>query len=1032
MKLTARGWRIALTVLVFAFLQKAVKAQSPGLIVRPAAGNGAGFLNPNGDSHTSASASGFSSNDIAESEIPYKVVPPIITEPTGDLATGPSGGFSDIVKTVDNSGFYIYFNGTNILFRLRIGNIISGSKGYSILFDTDGKIGNSGPGADPNFIASTNTSNGNPGFEYEVVLQTNFDVSVYNVDGTSSPVLVNTYSLATNSQISVALSTDSGNPDYFYDFGIPVTAIGSPASFRMVATTVTSPSSALQGSRSDIYGINDSASPNTAVAWETVITAQPAIAMTDLGTLGPGVAAVCTAAPVINTPISNGAAVSVTGTWTRLDASKPSSAMVTLYKNGTIAGTTTVATGDTWSILVPVIASGDVFYAKAQASGESMCLQSSSVTAGCTSIPAAPVLSCASSKGISGTMGLGNTIQIYLLPTTNASPTSNPLVTNISYPTPTTFAYYVNGCSGGTNNVANGTYMLVTSNGSCTSAPTFECISSGSSSLVGLVTNAITLTTPVYPYHTTINGSGVASGNILRLFINGKYSSTVTATGTTFSFTDLSLKSGDQLKIYLSAAGSTCMTGSNTFTVSCYTTPPVISTTNGGNLIATSTSVSGTSSYSGATVTLYSGTAPGGVAVGSPATTSSNGSWTISGITITAGQNYYATQSYAGCASLASASALALAPTTICPTITGSYNDASTTISGTLSSAFSGTVRLYLDGSLIGSVNVTTASAWSIPVNSSASNKLYTGGVLTASAQSSTGAENTNCPGSIVVSCAAPAIPSVTPTSSTIGLLQSVNYTIANAESGILYSIKDNSVNTYYAPSKFGSGSSLSFTTNTFNSLGTYNLQVKATSLSGPGCESQSAATVSVSLSLPLTLISFDVQPHDGYTQLNWKSSEEINVSHFEIQRSDDGNAFYSIGNISANNNAQVNAYSFRDYKNITGTAWYRLLIIDNDGRKEMSRIVKLSTAVMSETITVSPNPFINKIDVQIAGGIQNKTEIILTDAAGRIIRKMKENLLRSGVMTISHLDGLTPGLYIIMIYRDGKIAQQTKLVKQR
>ena len=97
-----------------------------------------------------------------------------------------------------------------------------------------------------------------------------------------------------------------------------------------------------------------------------------------------------------------------------------------------------------------------------------------------------------------------------------------------------------------------------------------------------------------------------------------------------------------------------------------------------------------------------------------------------------------------------------------------------------------------------------------------------------------------------------------------------------------------------------------------------------------------------------------------------------------------------------------------------------------------MSRIVKLSTAVMSETITVSPNPFINKIDVQIAGSIQNKTEIILTDAAGRIIRKIKENLLRSGVMTINDLDGLTPGLYIIMIYREGKKVDQVKVIKQR
>ena len=138
-----------LPLVLLCFLSNMALSQSPGKIVRPAGGSGITPLNPNGDAYSSATTAGFISNDIAESEVPYKIVPPAITEPTGDIATGPAGGFTDIVKTVDNSGFYVYGDGTNILFRLRIGNIISGSKGYSILIDTDGKIGNSGRGEYP-------------------------------------------------------------------------------------------------------------------------------------------------------------------------------------------------------------------------------------------------------------------------------------------------------------------------------------------------------------------------------------------------------------------------------------------------------------------------------------------------------------------------------------------------------------------------------------------------------------------------------------------------------------------------------------------------------------------------------------------------------------------------------------------------------------------------------------------------------------------------------------------------------------------
>lgn len=155
-------------------------AQSPGIIIRPAAGAGATPLNPNGDGFSSKNDSGFVSSDITQSEIPYKIVPPAFLEPTSDLLRGPGQMYSDLVRQVDGSGFYIYNDGTNLLFRMRVGNVVSGSKGYSVLIDTDGKIGSTGAYADPNYQAATTGVNGNPGFELEVVLETNFRVAVYN------------------------------------------------------------------------------------------------------------------------------------------------------------------------------------------------------------------------------------------------------------------------------------------------------------------------------------------------------------------------------------------------------------------------------------------------------------------------------------------------------------------------------------------------------------------------------------------------------------------------------------------------------------------------------------------------------------------------------------------------------------------------------------------------------------------------------------------------------------------------------------
>ena len=124
-------------------------------------------------------------NDETESEIPYIEIPGLISEPISDPIAGPNCSFVDIVTSTDESSIYFYLSAANnLLFRFRIGGYSPNSKGYSILIDTDQKMGFSGPNADPNAVA------GNPGFEIEISLQTNFGVYLYNVNGVSTAVQI--------------------------------------------------------------------------------------------------------------------------------------------------------------------------------------------------------------------------------------------------------------------------------------------------------------------------------------------------------------------------------------------------------------------------------------------------------------------------------------------------------------------------------------------------------------------------------------------------------------------------------------------------------------------------------------------------------------------------------------------------------------------------------------------------------------------------------------------------------------------------
>ncbi len=436
--------------LIFVFVAgvnlAAVLGQSttPGFIYLPATGAGAGVLDPNNDGYSSISPNGFVSNDVSESEIPFVGVPPLFPELSGDNTRGPGCGFTDLVE-FNGSGVYSYLDASNnLMFRFRLGNSIKGSKGYSILIDTDGKIGNSGANADPNYIGGTK---GNPGFEMEIVLETNFRVALYDVDGSTSGTLKTSLPVDQYSQESVAFSTVCADPDYFYDFFIPFSVITTyfpsitPATpVRFLGVTVMAPQEALGGPTSDTYGVPDNGNWNQ--DWTDIINAQPPTCFACTG----GGYPVCSDAPVVNSPIAVGA-TSVSGT-----SSEANGTTIRLYKNGVQIGSTTVV-GGTWTIsgISPALISGDSIAAKAQATGESACLFSNQVilNAGCT---ASPTITCLTRKGAQGSgpagAPIGTTIKGYQL--TSSGPV---LIFTVATTAGNTWLF---DCAGGTNGCTGG------------------------------------------------------------------------------------------------------------------------------------------------------------------------------------------------------------------------------------------------------------------------------------------------------------------------------------------------------------------------------------------------------------------------------------------------------------------------------------------------------------------------------------------------------------------------------------------------
>ena len=834
LKMALRARKTFFLIPVSLLLAFASQAQTKGLIVKSASAAGKTVLDPNGDGYVSANTAGFSANDIAESEIPFKPLTVPGPEPTSDVSSGPNCGFTDFADAPGNDPVASYLDASgNLMFRFRLSGYAPNSKGYSILIDTDNRFGSTGANADPNYVA------GNPGFEVEIELVTNQGVRLYNVDGLASPgAPVTTLAYADYAQKSIAHTTNCGNADYFYDFYMPFSVITAGISgftaatpIRMAANTVISTQSALQGPISDIAGVDDNAyNRNLESAWTAIITGAVATSLSSIGS-GGSFPAPRSAVPTVGGPIAAGA-TSVSGT-----SAEPNGTLITVFVNGTSVGTATV-TGGTWTLAgLGALASGVSVTATATATGKSISLVSNAVVVGSTCSAPPTIDPCSGPKGIevTGPIGAptGTTIRIYNVGglvntgTTDAS--------NISL-------YKCNGnltnCSSGPNcstPLSGGYWATAQETGRCESAPVFVCIPGSPSTTAPSIT-----TNPILPAATSITGTS-ANNVRIDLYAGITWIGTTTANGSgAWTASGLTFTSGQNITARAIASGQ-CQSAVSTARVvsSVPTTAPVV----GGPISAGATSVSGTSTEAvGTTITVFRGVTNIGTT-----TVQAGGTWTLTGIApaLVAGNVITATALASGkSVSVASNTENVAAATTNIPAITGSYIEGGTTVNGTSASPNGTVIRVYIDGVLLGSTTVSGGN-WSLAGLSTANFDLYAGGVLTATA-TETGKNESVPSAGVTVACAAPANRTFNALASQICESTSAQVRVLNSELGVIYTLRDNANTTNLSTSLLGTGGDITFQSFTFTASQT--VQVSALKIPLPTCNNLLSGSVPIAV----------------------------------------------------------------------------------------------------------------------------------------------------------------------------------------
>ncbi|MEO0473825.1 MAG: T9SS type A sorting domain-containing protein, partial [Bacteroidota bacterium] len=182
--------------------------------------------------------------------------------------------------------------------------------------------------------------------------------------------------------------------------------------------------------------------------------------------------------------------------------------------------------------------------------------------------------------------------------------------------------------------------------------------------------------------------------------------------------------------------------------------------------------------------------------------------------------------------------------------------------------------------------------------------------------------------------------------------------------------------------------------------------------------------------SFPVELSLFEASVQGNEVLLEWQTEREQNSSHFEIERSLDGQAFSQLGQITAAGfSASTQQYQFTDPEPRTGRLFYRLKMVDLDGSFSFSQIRELQ--VTATSFRLYPNPFTDKLMVQmeLMPDIDEDIDLAIFDQLGRQVLAKRVSPDQQSIEV--RLSSISKGMYYLQITQQDQLLFRQSIFKQ-
>ena len=170
---------------------------------------------------------------------------------------------------------------------------------------------------------------------------------------------------------------------------------------------------------------------------------------------------------------------------------------------------------------------------------------------------------------------------------------------------------------------------------------------------------------------------------------------------------------------------------------------------------------------------------------------------------------------------------------------------------------------------------------------------------------------------------------------------------------------------------------------------------------------------------MPVKLQSFSGNRNNENTDiLVWQITDEMNMKNYEVQLSDNGFDFKTVGTVAIQNSTSNNkTYYFTNNVISSSINFYKLKMVNMDGSSAYSNILKLSNNQKNiNTLDVMPNPAKDNLFVHINANRVRSSNIEIVNMLGQIIYRKNIQIIKGKNTIPINVGNLPRGVFFLKV----------------